>query len=179
MSIIYTVIANKTDNVLCDYSDKTGNFEQFTRIILKSEIEPETIKALQYQQYTYHYINENKITFLVFSEGMSDISMISYLKDIKKKLYKEYDYELILNAQAYQIAQFSKIIEEISEYYKEDPRRSVDGELIENLNEAKQMLMKNVTELLNRGQKIDIIVKKAESLKVESQNISKYVRFLM
>ncbi len=175
MSIIYTLIANKIDNVVCEYTNLDGNFPQITRIILNKEVEPETTKALQHDKYTYHYINENKITFLAFSEGMSDSTIIAYLKDIKANLYKEYQYENVANAQAYQLSSFSKKLKELSEYYKDTPRISIGGEIIKDLGDIKNMMTKNISNLLDRGKKLDIIVKNAESLKTTSETISGFV----
>ena len=35
MSIIYTLIAKSNDNVLCEYTEYHGNFEQISRTLLK------------------------------------------------------------------------------------------------------------------------------------------------
>lgn len=179
MSIIYTLIANKIDNVICEYTDKGGNFQQITRVILNKEVEPNTMKALEKDNFKFHYINENKITFLALSEGMNDSLMISYLKEVKKNLYKTYEYDLVLNSQAYQLSSFSKNIQELIEYYKDTPRKSIGGEVIQDLVEAKNLITKNITQLLERDQKLDIIVTNAQSLRVDAEKVSGFVSYYL
>lgn len=179
MSIIYTLIANKIDNVICDYTDNDGNFEQITRLVLNKEVEPDSTKALQIKNYRYHYINENKITFLSFSQGIEDSTMIAFLREIKNSLYKTYEYETIVQAQANQLKSFSKNIQELISYYIETPRMSVRGEVINDLQEVKKMMTKNITDLIERGVKLDIIVKKSEKLRTNAENVAGFVSIYM
>lgn len=175
MSIIYTLIANKPSSVICEYTDKSGNFAQVSRVILNKEVEADTQKALEANRYKFHYINENKITFMCLSEGRDDKSIISYLKEIRDCLYKTYDYEVVLNAHAFQMKAFSKSIQEIKEYYDNMPRQSISGEIISDLKEAQTLMKKNISDLIDRGIKLEVTEQKAKDLASDAVYVSGYV----
>ena len=60
-------------------------------------------------------------------------------------------------------------------YYNSHPITTSNGEIIENLNLAKDAMIENVEALLERDDKIDIIAKKSDDLKDYSNNISNIV----
>lgn len=69
MSIIYALIAKNDDQVLCEYTEYKGNFEQISRMILR-KIQKNSRRALIYDEsYNFTYINENNITYLSMSDA--------------------------------------------------------------------------------------------------------------
>ena len=60
-------------------------------------------------------------------------------------------------------------------YYNSHPITTSNGEIIENLNLAKDAMIENAEALLERNDKIDIIAKKSDSLKDFSNNLSSVV----
>ena len=57
MSIIYGLIAKNDDQVLCEYTEYKGNFEQISRMILR-KIQKNSRRALIYDEsYNFTYIN--------------------------------------------------------------------------------------------------------------------------
>ena len=60
-------------------------------------------------------------------------------------------------------------------YYNSHPITTSSGQIIENLNLAKDAMIENVEALLERDDKIDIIAKKSDSLKDFSNNLSSVV----
>jgi t-SNARE complex subunit (syntaxin) len=63
-------------------------------------------------------------------------------------------------------------------YYNSHPITTNNGQIIENLNLAKDAMIENVEALLERDDKIDIIAKKSDSLKDFSNNLSSVVENL-
>lgn len=177
MSILYTLISNKPDSIICEYNENYGNFLQLSRIILAKEIEPETQRILLYNNHKFCYINENGITFLCLSKDMEDKTMISFLIDVKNALYKTYDYNTILTAHAYQMGSFTNTIKDLAKHYQDLPRYSVSGELINELKEAKNLITKNISDLIDRDQKLELTVNNASLLKDSAVHVSGYVRF--
>ena len=57
MSIIYALVAKNHDQVLCEYTEYKGNFEQISRTILR-KIQKNSRGVLTYDEsYNFSYIN--------------------------------------------------------------------------------------------------------------------------
>jgi len=107
MSIILSLIAKHPDVVLCEYSDFVGNFLQITRIILQ-RLKPNCKYSIDYDKYKFFYINENKITYLCLTEGVSSHTAFCFLEDLKKKIQKTYENQELLSFKANQLKGFTE-----------------------------------------------------------------------
>lgn len=107
MSIILSLIAKFPDVVLCEYSDFVGNFQQITRVVLQ-KLKPNCKYSIEYDKRKYYYINENKITYLCLSDGISDEAAFAFLGELKKKLLQNYEIEKILSINANQLSGFTE-----------------------------------------------------------------------
>ena len=89
MSIIYALVAKNHDQVLCEYTEYKGNFEQISRTILR-KIQKNSRGVLTYDEsYNFSYINENNLTYLSMSDAKYPNEFIfSYLEDIQSNLRK-------------------------------------------------------------------------------------------
>jgi len=105
MSIILSLIAKYPDVVLCEYSEFVGNFPQITRVVLQ-KLKPNCKYSIEYDKHKYYYINENKITYLCLSDGISDEAAFSFLNDLKKNLLQNYEIEKVLSLNANQLKGF-------------------------------------------------------------------------
>ena len=63
-------------------------------------------------RYTFHYINDNEITYLCMSEITNEQLAFSFLNDIKKKFIQNYDYDKIVSFQAYQLNEFVQVLKQ-------------------------------------------------------------------
>ena len=120
MSIILSLIARSPDIVLSEYYELSGNFPPISRIILQ-KLKPNCKYSIDYDKYKFHYINENKITYLCLCDQMSDNTAFAFLADIKKKLLQSYEIENILSLNAFQLKEFSEVLKQFMVnffYYK-------------------------------------------------------------
>ena len=175
MSIYYTLIANKKDNVICEYTEKTGNFQQVSRRLLSLAVENETNQAMEYKNYKFHSINENGLTFLSLSEGISNEIMIAFLKDVQCRLTSQYDWEYITSASAYKLSAFESQLKELIDYYESNPIQSITGDLIKNLSQAKSLVVKNIESLMDRENTLEITIKNSDKLKESSHSTLNFV----
>jgi len=77
-----------------------------------------------------------------------------------------------MNTNGLQLEKGSEILKKKMGYYNSHPITTSNGEIIENLNLAKDAMIENVEALLERDDKIDIIAKKSDDLKAFSNNLS-------
>ena len=129
------------------------------------------------------------------SENMDDRVAFSFLKETKKEILKEYSVDELLNTNSSQLNKGKEILKKKMKYYNAKPITTTNGEFIENLNLAKSAVMENIENLLERNNKIDMIIEKSSALndssyitydfaqkikmKAESERKNKYIIFII
>lgn len=157
--IVYTLIANKGNSVVCEYSDKLGNFAQISRVLLSKEIKLNERQIFKAGSYSFYSLNEKGITFMCLCRGLDDTSIMMYLGEIRNTLFKIYSFERVECAIALEFSTFSKSIKEIKEYYEARPRISISGDLISKIQETRVVDIRNISGLLDKNGGLEIIVK--------------------
>ena len=124
MSFIYSLISRNSDVVLCEYTEYAGNFQQISRMLLRkikknSKYSIEYDKYLfknkykyifKYNRFTFHYTNENEITYICMTENINEKHAFSFLNDIRKKFIQNHDYGKIITLQAYSLNEFTDVL---------------------------------------------------------------------
>ena len=186
MSIIYAMIAKNDDQVLCEFTEYKGNFEQISRTILR-KIQKNSRGALTYDEsYNFTYINENNLTYLSMSDTkFPNDYLISFLEDIQQKFNEKYTNSQINEALSYSFnTEFKDSIKDSIEYYNNQAEKSKDSinKLKESIIETKGALLSSQSILGERGNKVNLIVQKADLLRMDSndylenaQKIKKYI----
>jgi vesicle-associated membrane protein 7 len=175
MSIIYTLITKNQDVILADYTDNSGNFQQASLLILK-KIKQDKKCTIEYEEYNFYSDDEDGITFLaMMTNGIKEDTAFSYLSEIKKKFLTKYQAEDIRKAIAFQFSSFGETIKERKEFYESNPTHSKTDILMESLNETAEIMRQNYQDLLERDEKLVIIVDKAKNLRSASMDFKRTV----
>lgn len=112
MSIFYVLVAKRSDMILVNYTEYSGNFEQITIDVMK-HIEPETKKTLELSDYKFHYINDDGITVLCMtSKDAGQKLVFTFLADVRKSLLDKYNVMELQNAKAYGLKTFTSVLKE-------------------------------------------------------------------
>lgn len=112
MSIYYVLVAKKTDTILVDYTEYSGNFQQIT-IDLMKRIEPETKKTFELADYLFHYINEDSLTILCMtSKEIQKKLAFAFLADVRKRLHDTYQPHELIAAKAFGLKTFQTDLKE-------------------------------------------------------------------
>eukprot|EP00696_Hemimastix_kukwesjijk_P013728 gnl/Hemi2/2737_TR960_c0_g1_i2.p1 gnl/Hemi2/2737_TR960_c0_g1~~gnl/Hemi2/2737_TR960_c0_g1_i2.p1 ORF type:complete len:238 (+),score=72.17 gnl/Hemi2/2737_TR960_c0_g1_i2:143-856(+) len=189
MPIIYGVVARGT-TVLAEHRTTTGNFTTIALRILE-KIPPQECKlSYIYDKYLFHYVKEDALTYMCMADDEFGRRVpFVFLDDIKNRFRATYgDNDLMLTegeaegdpliskdkgktAIAYAMNEdFSKIMQKQMEYYSSSPDadnlRKVRGEI----DEVKKVMMLNIEKILDRGEKLELLVDKTDQL---SQNAFK------
>mmetsp|Transcript_26205 Transcript_26205/g.84746 ORF Transcript_26205/g.84746 Transcript_26205/m.84746 type:complete len:105 (+) Transcript_26205:57-371(+) len=67
MTILYALVA-RGNTVLAEYTFTSGNFPTITRVLLGKIPEQDGKMSYVYDQYVFHYVVENKMTFLCMAD---------------------------------------------------------------------------------------------------------------
>ena len=171
MPIIHVLIAKNIDSVLCEYTEYQGNFTTIARIFLQ-KIKPNTRQTIQYDSYQYHYINQDNITYLCITSNFPEDTTFAFLMDVQQQFLAQNDYKDIMKEQSYHFEYFQKNLKNIMDYYNKCPEKTVQGELIKNLVDAKSIAIENIEKLIDRDKKLNITVQKSDKLYDQSKNIN-------
>ena len=171
MPIIHVLIAKNIDSVLCEYTEYQGNFTTIARVFLQ-KIKPNTRQTIQYDSYQYHYINQDNITYLCITSNFPEDTTFAFLMDVQQQFLAQNDYKDIMKEQSYHFEYFQKNLKNIMDYYNKCPEKTVQGELIKNLVDAKSIAIENIEKLIDRDQKLNITVQKSDKLYDQSKNIN-------
>lgn len=179
MPILYSVVARGTV-VLAKYADCTGNFEEVTEKIL-AKIPPENDK-LTYTKgaYLFHYICEDNIIYMCITDDAFQKSRaFLYLTEIKRRFQAVYG-QGAQTALAYSMnTDFGSVLANEMKYYGEsnqdiDLLSKVHGEL----DELKDIMVKNIDSVAMRGERLELLVNKTENLTSSSVTFRKTSRNL-
>ena len=171
MPIIHALIAKNTDSVLCEYTEYQGNFNTIARIFLQN-IKPNTRHTVQYDSYQYHYINQDNLTYLCITSNFPEETTFAFLMEIQNQFLEQNNYDDIMKKQSYDFQYFEKNLKNIMDYYNKCPQKTLTGEIIKNLVDAKSIAIENVEKLIDRDQKLNITVQKSDKSYDQSKNIN-------
>lgn len=151
------------------FSLATGNFPTVTRVLL-SKIPPQDGKMTYvYDNYTFHYIVENGICFLCMSDEPNKHRIpYAFLTDIKERFNVTFGSDMPQTAIAFSLNDaFSKVLMERMEFYNSDSADlSVDniGQVKSQIEQVKGVMVQNIEKVLERGEKIELLVDKTDRL---------------
>ena len=94
------------------------------------------------------------------------------MNEVKNEILKEYSTEELSNTYSSQLNKAKEILKTKMKYYNSHPITTSDGKLIDTLNFTKDAVMDNVETLLDKNDKIDMIINNSDKLKDSSYMIS-------
>jgi vesicle-associated membrane protein 7 len=184
--IIYALVSRGSD-VLAEFTDRTGNFEQVTRQLL-NRIPPEN-KIMSYvypkEKYVFHYIVNDGITFLCMAdEGFGRMVPFRFLEDLKNKFLTSFG-DRARSAHAFAFnADFQGVIRRLMDQAN-DPRnktyRSTDSkiyEINEEIENTKNTVMQSIEKVLDRGETLELLVHKSDNLNRNALKFNKHSKKL-
>lgn len=118
-------------------------------------------------------MNEDSFTFLLLDEKeVNDVDAFSFLNEVRNEVYKKYSIDDLKLFSAFQFSNGTEILKKYLKYYNEHPVITKTGEIISDLNLAKDAIIENVEKILERDNKMDLVVKKSAELQKFSENIN-------
>jgi Synaptobrevin/VAMP-like protein len=175
--IIYTVIANNISTTpLAEISLASGNFQVTAlRLLEKMKAEEDTSKVYEYEnEYKFYYHNKEGISVLCMADNkFSNIKAFDFLFEIREKVLKTYGSQ-VKEAIGFSIKRhFNKEIEEIMIKYNKEKDDSKIGIVIKNVQVVKEIMVQNIDKIIDRGEKIEILVEKSNELQNNAVVFSK------
>jgi vesicle-associated membrane protein 7 len=165
MPLIYSLVSRGV-NVLCEYTlpGRSGNFNSITRVLLKKIPDENNKLSYLYDEYVFHYVVSNGLTYLVMSDrDYLRFNAFQYLAEIEKiflNLYgQRWQTAIAFAFQADFQRQLQLNMEKFNEL-KDDKIAKIQSDL----NSVKDTMVLNIEKVLERGEKIELLVEKTEIL---------------
>lgn len=178
MPILYSVIARRT-TILASFASCPGNFAEVTEQIL-AKIGPEDGKlSLSHSSYLFSYITENGIIYMCITDDEFERSRaFLYLNDIKRKFIASFG-NRANTAIAYAMNnEFSPILRAQMKHYSEAKDIDTISRVHSELDELKDIMVRNIDNVAMRGENVKLLVDKTEQLSTASVSFRSQSRHL-
>ncbi|KAG0296209.1 Vesicle-associated membrane protein [Linnemannia gamsii] len=165
MSIIYALVA-RGNLILAEYTNSSGNFTTVTEAILE-KIPPNNSKLTYvYDRYLFHYICEDGLTYMCMADDSFGRRIpFAFLQDIKEKFLSQYGRERALSSLVpYGMNEFSKTIAKQMEYFSTNPEADRIKQVQGEIEQVKDVMVQNIERVLERGERIELLVDKTDNL---------------
>jgi len=168
MSIIYAIVA-RGSIVLAEYSNSTGNFTHITRRILEKIPQQDGKMSYVYDKHVFHYVCSDEITYMCMTEQTFSRSMaFNFLEDIRKRFTAAYGTRGKTALSMAMNAEFSHVLQRQMEFFSTNPNADKLSQTAKQVEDVKKVMQSNIEQVIERGEKIDLLVDKTEGLKENS-----------
>ncbi len=173
--IIYVFIARGNKIILTDYTIYNGNFQQISVSLLDKIKKNKKGKIIYDNDFIFYYDNVNDITYMcLINKGRSSVSnevIFTLLNDIKIKFTDKYTLKEIVQAYAFQLTEFSKLMKPIVNFYIDNPNFVKIGILNDSLGHKIEIEEESADDIFTNGSKVQLIASKSISNYLEIEKI--------
>ena len=151
-TIIYNLIARGRKTVLCDFSHYDGNYVKIALNILLFVKKGKKGKIIYDNKSIFYYEEKSDIIYLSLVQGdfnkMKDEHFFSLLIDIENSFKERYSLREIYQSYAYQLKDFSRLIQPIVNFYEEKINYVKKGCLNNEENQRVEVVKDNIEDLI-------------------------------
>ncbi|KAI9581690.1 vesicle-associated membrane protein 7 [Glossina fuscipes] len=164
MPILYSVISRGT-TVLAKYAECVGNFAEVTdQIISKITLENHKL-TYSHGDYLIHYVCENKLIYMCITDDEFERARaFLFLTDIKQKFIQTYGLQVATALAFAMNTEFSKILADQMNFFSQSREVDAISKVHGQIDELKDIMVKNIDNLRDRGEKLELLVNKTENL---------------
>ncbi|RAL41979.1 hypothetical protein DM860_016354 [Cuscuta australis] len=174
-TLIYSFVARGTA-ILADYTEFTGNFTGVAAQCLQKLPASSNRFTYNCDDHTFNYLVENSFTYcVVAAESAGRQIPIAFLERVKDDFYKKYGKGKGATAGANSLKkEYGPKLKEHMRYCAEHPEEmSKIAKVKAQVNEVKGVMMGNIEKVLDRGEKIELLVDKTDNLRSQAQDFRK------
>lgn len=171
-ALIYAFVA-RGNVILAEHTDFSGNFNAIAFQCLQKL--PATNNKFTYNcdNHTFNYLVDDGFTYCVVAEESSGRQIpMAYLERIKEDFVKKYGGGKAATAPPNSLTkEFGSKLKEHMKYCVEHPDEiSKIAKVKAQVSEVKGVMMENIEKVLDRGEKIELLVDKTENLHKQAQD---------
>lgn len=166
--ILYALIA-RGQVVLTECSTVAGNANLVAHRILEKLPQQETRISYSQDQHVFHVVVFQGLTFLCMADqGLGRRIPFTFLEDIKSNFVGRLGDEA-KTASAYELdAQYSTHLEERLKYFSNDRNADTINRVRTEISEVRKITVENIEKVLDRGERLELLVDKTDHLQNEA-----------
>ncbi|PWA49629.1 synaptobrevin, Longin-like domain protein [Artemisia annua] len=174
-SLIYSFVARGTV-ILAEYTEFKGNFQAVASQCLQKLPANQNRFNYNCDGYTFSYLIDNGYTFCVVAvESCGRNIPVGFLERVKDDFNKKYAGGKASTASAKSLSKsFGPKMKEQMKYCMSHPEE-IDkiAKVKAQVNEVKGVMMENIEKVLDRGEKIELLVDKTDNLRNQANDFKK------
>ena len=131
--------------------------------------------SIESEQYYFHYIIEFGACFLTLCDKSFDKKLaFSFLQNLSEEFFNEYGDKInSKNLRPYPFIEFNSYIQKTKKKFQDNRRSSKVNLLNTELNDIQRIMLENVQDILNRGEKLSDVDLKVQDLRNQSKVFEK------
>lgn len=171
-SLIYSFVSRGTV-ILAEYTEFTGNFPTIAFQCLQKLPATSNKFTFDCQHHTFNYLVEDGFTYCVVADESAGrqvpMAFLERIKDEFKKTYSDGRAEVAIANGLHQ--EFGPKLKEHMDYCAQHPEQiNKLAKTKAQVAEVKGVMMDNIEKILDRGEKIELMVDKTEQLQFQAQD---------
>lgn len=168
MPILYSVIT-RGPTVLAKYAECVGNFAEVTEQIITTIKQDDHKLTYSHGNYLIHYICENRIIYMcITDDGFERSRAFLFLTEIKKKFTQTYGLTVATAIAFAMNSEFSRTLAQDMKHYSESRDVDAVSQVHGQIGELKDIMVKNIENITNRGERLELLVNQTENLRNNS-----------
>ncbi|KAH7828162.1 vesicle-associated membrane protein 7F [Monocercomonoides exilis] len=162
MPIIFSTIA-RGQSILAEASRQSGNFKQVAQRILAKAPRNDSKMSYQHDDYTFHYEVSNQVVYMCLTDHNFDRRVaFSFLSDVRQLFISRYGVSVDASS-SYQFRDFNGELNRLMEQFSAKSsdriaRAKADVDVLRGAVEE------NIDRILDRQEKVELLVDRSESL---------------
>jgi vesicle-associated membrane protein 7 len=164
-NIVYVVVAAGT-NILAQYAAEKGNYEAIASRILAKVPQHDVKSFYENDNLSFNFMVSSGITYLCIARRLYPRRLIfGFLDDIKKRFVSQYGESAKTAGPLHMQHEFRPILKQQLEYFSNEAEADKLSKVQQQVEEVTSVMRSNIDEALNRGERLDVLVDKAEDLR--------------
>ena len=165
MSFVYGLVAHGAIP-LADYSGASGNFKSVAIRLLENIDTKKPYHTLPSDPYVFHsFTDNNRMNFLCLTDKKVEANLrIAFLDELSRKWNSKYGNQGPKFSSYSKQKEFSPEIQALFTVYNSDQAQKI-ATIKGNLAKAQETMTENLTQALIRGEKLEVMEEKANSIK--------------
>eukprot|EP00879_Flechtneria_rotunda_P001078 GHRR01001218.1.p1 GENE.GHRR01001218.1~~GHRR01001218.1.p1 ORF type:complete len:200 (+),score=63.99 GHRR01001218.1:139-738(+) len=166
--LLYSLVARGAV-ILAEHSDVSGNAAQIAIRILERLPAEDTRVTYTQERHMFHIMVHAGLTYLCMAEEAAGRRIaFAFLEDVKDNFMSRYG-RTYREAIAYEYnTDFSRVLQQRMEYFSNDPSADVINRVRGEITQVKDIMIENIEKVLDRGERLDLLVDKTEHLQGEA-----------
>jgi len=172
---IIAALNSRGNIVLAEYCPPGNNFPQIARKLIEQiPSTPDSKKSYSYESFNFNYIAEGGLTYICMSDQEMGLRVpYAFLFDINNRFKATFREKLLTAGHMAMNDTFSRVLRDRTEFFSNDKNADKINKVKGEIEDAKQIMVKNIDKVLERGERIEMLVSKTDDLHTQSQSFKK------